>query len=180
MRVDILVRWPTLKCNNSAIMKIPVWVTALRSSWSWRESKCFSTVPLGLVGTQFSELIFSARYVVLQRTTFCTEQFIQTRNSPFPRPGATFDLSYGLNNGTSRSSGQHCFVCGGPVFKYRPGYLVSWLMVFMVFLSPFRQTPGWYFRIGYDRFLPKLFNSLFIQHPITRRHIIRATDSVVK
>jgi hypothetical protein len=51
---------------------------------------------------------------------------------------------------------------GGPVFKSRPGDLLSWLRVFVVFLSP----PGKYrdgtLKLGCHRFLPRHFQ--FIVH----------------
>jgi hypothetical protein len=46
---------------------------------------------------------------------------------------------------------------GGPGFKRRPGDRLSWLRVFVVFLSPSRPTRESALKLGHDRFLPKPF-----------------------
>jgi hypothetical protein len=44
-----------------------------------------------------------------------------------------------------------CMVGSG--FKSHPGDQVSWLRLFVVFLSHSRDMPGWYLELGHDRFL---------------------------
>jgi hypothetical protein len=43
---------------------------------------------------------------------------------------------------------------GAPELKSRPEDRLSWLRVFVLFLSNARQTPGQHFNLGHDRFLP--------------------------
>jgi len=51
---------------------------------------------------------------------------------------------------------------GGSGFKYRLGDPLSWLTLFVVFLSSSRQIPREYLQLGQDRFLPQPFQ--FIIH----------------
>jgi hypothetical protein len=55
-----------------------------------------------------------------------------------------------------------CLYSEGPEFKSWPRDQLSWLRLFMVFLSPSRQMSGLYLNLGHDHFFPHSFQ--FIIH----------------
>jgi hypothetical protein len=60
---------------------------------------------------------------------------------------------------------------GGPGLNSRSGDRVSWLMIFVVFISLARPIPGLYFRSDHDRFFPHPFKYyLIIQSVPQRKH----------
>jgi hypothetical protein len=61
------------------------------------------------------------------------------------------------------------FGCAG--IRSRPGDRLSWLRVFMVFLSSSWNMPGWHLTLGHDRFLLYPFLP-FTYHLFIRRHIV--------
>jgi hypothetical protein len=69
---------------------------------------------------------------------------------------------------------------GGRGFKSRPGDQLFWLRFLVVFLSPSRQMPGYYLKLGHDRFLPHPFQFIVHYHPLIRRCVVWDTESVVK
>jgi hypothetical protein len=42
-----------------------------------------------------------------------------------------------------------CFYLGRPMFKSRPRHWLTWLRICVVFLSPSKQMPGHYLKLGY-------------------------------
>jgi hypothetical protein len=69
---------------------------------------------------------------------------------------------------------------GGPRFKSRPGNRLSWLRFFVVFLSPSRQMPGQYLKLGHDLSLPHPFQLIIHYHPLIQRYIVWDTKSIVE
>jgi hypothetical protein len=64
----------------------------------------------------------------------------------------------------------------GPRLKSRRSGRLSWLKFFVVFISPSKEIPLQYLKLGHDRFLPY---SLFINHAIIRRYTAGACNLYV-
>lgn len=62
--------------------------------------------------------------------------------------------SYSIGDQVSWWNMQHSCIILAATFKYQHGDRLSWLLFVMVFISPFQQTYGWYFKLRQCWVLP--------------------------
>jgi hypothetical protein len=69
---------------------------------------------------------------------------------------------------------------GNAGFQSWPEQRLSWLSMFMVFLSPAKQIPSYFLDLATAATFGILSNSAFIYYPTIRRSYKLATDNSVK